>query len=170
MRGADCDASAQRARCAGALGGNSAVSGPSPSFSSTRFPSGLVAAALRVRSRPGSGGRLWEAAGVPVAEGTARNPSTRARFGRAARSAKLGAWSRGSQPGLGPGWRTGLWERSLCAPPAQAIPGGLGAWMNFLGKGEGVLSASFFVFVCLFGVLQCAKPFENIKSFSPPTG
>lgn len=110
---------------------------PSSSFSSTRFPSGLVAAALRVRARPGSGGRLWEAAGVPVAEGTARNLSARARFGRAAGSAKLGAWGRGSESGPGPGWRTSFWERSLCALLAQAIPGDLRAWMVFLGKGEG---------------------------------
>lgn len=93
-----------------------------------------MAAALRIRARSGSGGRLWEAAGVRVAEEEARNRSAWARFRRAAESAELGAWGRVSEPGLGPGMRTGLWESVLCALPAQAIPRGLGAWMVFLGK------------------------------------
>lgn len=121
---------------------------PPPSFSSTRRPSGSVSVALRVRAGPGSGGRLWEAAGALAAEGPAPNPSAQTRLRGAARSAEQGAWGRGSEPGPGSGWRTGLGERGLPAPAAQTSPtrpwGGDGFSPGHLRwRGRGVKRVTF---------------------------
>lgn len=79
-RGADCDAGTQRARCAGAFGGNSAVSGSAALF---LFNEAAEQVGGRVRAGSRRTGVRRESVGgmrARAAKGAALNPSVRARF------------------------------------------------------------------------------------------
>lgn len=69
MHGADCDASAQRARCAGAFGGESPVSGSAALFLFNEAAEQVGGGGLAVWPRARVGDRLWGSVGAQAAEG-----------------------------------------------------------------------------------------------------
>lgn len=140
---------------------------PPPSFSSTRWRSGLVAAVLGIRARWGSGGRLWGAAGVRVAEEVARNPSARPGFRRTAGSAQLGAWRRGSERDRAPECEPAF-GRGSCVPRQPKLSHR--AWGRGWSSWTNPLMENWYEVYRFFSVPCCVPVDLESLSFLPLRG